>query len=71
MPHKVKVGDIVELEGITDEPIPGRVREIYGTSKQYVVVDLTPELSGEYRFPEPETLSWPLDKVRPVSPPAA
>jgi hypothetical protein len=61
-----KVGDTVLVQwGLAE--VRGRVAEIYGPpGRPYVVVELTPELSGEI-VDESTTVSVPMEAVRLAS----
>lgn len=50
------------------EEVRGRVHEVYGAApRKYVVVELTPELSGSI-VDEPTTVTVPLGSVKKVAP---
>ena len=60
-----KFGEIVEIPWGNRYTVRATVNEVYGHAKRYVVVILTPELSGV--FSAPGTLTVPLSKVKRVN----
>jgi hypothetical protein len=42
------------------------VREVYGQSPVRVVLDVSPEISGENHYAEPTTTAVDLDDLRPA-----
>ncbi len=64
---ELRFGEEIIIPWGIDE-VRGTVREVYGIPpKIYVVVDLTPALSG-YVVDEPTTVTMPLDSVKRVAP---
>lgn len=63
-------GDEVLIPWGFEVEVRGTVQEIYGpAARRYVVVLLTPDLSG-YVVDEPSTVSMPIDAVKKVAPAA-
>ena len=66
---ELSYGDVVEIPWGSRHTARATVHEVYGhTDRRYVVVLLTPKVSG-YIVAEPTTLSLPVAKVKRVTAP--
>ena len=65
--NRLSFGEVVIIPWGLEE-VRGTVHEVYGTAPRvYVVVELTPELTGSI-VDEPTTVTVPFDAVKKVAP---